>query len=203
MPSYLSGLALGLALILPIGAQNVFLLDQALRLRLPRALVPALCAALCDILLIAVGALGASALLDATRSLRVVLLAVGVVLLSVLGVQALRAAGQERSAAAAPLPLRALVLRTVAVSLVNPHAVLDTVGVIGSAIAATRAPGRPAFTAGAMTASVLWFAGLAVAGALAAGRLTPRGRRWLDRVSGVVLLAFAVAFAVEAARAAG
>jgi L-lysine exporter family protein LysE/ArgO len=202
VPSYFSGLALGLALILPIGAQNVFLLDQALRLRLPRALVPAACAALCDILLIAVGALGASALLDATRSLRVVLLVVGVVLLTVLGIQSLRASGQQGPAAAAPLRLRALVVRTVAVSLVNPHAILDTVGVIGSAIAATRAPARLSFTAGAMTASAVWFLGLTLAGALAARWLTPRRRRWLDRISGLVLLAFAAAFAVEAVRTA-
>ncbi|MBW3645555.1 MAG: hypothetical protein KY441_08635 [Actinobacteria bacterium] len=44
-------------------------------------------------------------------------------------------------------------------SLLNPHAVLDTVGVIGTAIAAQEAVAQSAFAGGALTASWLWFLG--------------------------------------------
>src|SRR3954453_15796856 len=57
-----SGLALGLGLIVAIGAQNAFVLRQGLRLA-PRAVVVAVCA-LSDLALIAAGVLGAGAALS-------------------------------------------------------------------------------------------------------------------------------------------
>jgi arginine exporter protein ArgO len=46
------------------------------------------------------------------------------------------------------------------VSLLNPNAILDTVGVIGAAIAAQEVTGRTAFAGGALTASWVWFVAL-------------------------------------------
>ncbi len=55
MGDYFAGLALGLALIMPIGAQNVFLINQGLTVGISRALVAVGVAGLCDSLLIVVG----------------------------------------------------------------------------------------------------------------------------------------------------
>ncbi|WP_018352633.1 LysE/ArgO family amino acid transporter [Longispora albida] len=204
MVVFLSGVALGLALITPIGAQNVFVLGQGVAAGLPRALWTAAAAATCDTLLILAGAGGVSALLGVVPGLRVVLLAGGVVFLCHLGVQSLRSkpdAGGELAADATAFSTRRVVTRTVAVSLLNPHAILDTVGVLGAAIAAQPESGRVAFGAGAVTASWLWFAVLAVGAALLRRYLTPDRRVWFDRISGGVMLAFAVLLTAELTRA--
>jgi L-lysine exporter family protein LysE/ArgO len=79
----------------------------------------------------------------------------------------------------------------VAVSLLNPHAILDTVGVLGAAIAAQPENARLFFGAGVVTASWLWFLVLAGAAALLRQALTPARRVWFDRFSGLIMLGFA------------
>lgn len=195
--AFLTGLALGFALIVPIGAQNVFVFGQGVALGMPRALWAVLGAGLCDTLLIVLGATGASALLDSVPGLRPAMLAAGALFLAYLGVRSLRAAPAEIEEAVGTWSPALVLRRTAAVSLLNPHAILDTVGVLGAAITAQAAAARPAFAAGAVSASWMWF--LLLAGAATAMRrfMTARRRVWFDRFSGAVLLVFAVWLAVE------
>lgn len=189
LASYFSGLVLGLALITPIGAQNLFVLEQGLRRRLRGALPAVAAAGACDTLLILLGAGGASALIAHSPRLEQVLIGIGVAFLVVLGLRSLRARPEPEFRA----PARGVVAGTVAVSLLNPHAVLDTVGVIGGAIAAQDE--RLPFAAGAVSASWLWFLLLAAAGGLLHARLTPGGRVWIARASGVLMLVLAALLA--------
>lgn len=99
-----------------------------------------------------------------------------------------------------PLALRAVVTRTATVSLLNPHAILDTVGVLGAAIAAQEATQRPWFAIGALTASWAWFLALALTASAARRLLNPHRRVWVDRISGMILLVFAVFLAIEFAQ---
>jgi L-lysine exporter family protein LysE/ArgO len=191
LASYFSGLVLGLALITPIGAQNLFVLEQGLRRRLRGALPAVAAAAACDTLLILLGAGGAAALLAGSPRLERTLIAVGVAFLVVLGLRSLRS--RPEAADAVPGTRRGLLAGAVAVSLLNPHAVIDTVGVIGGAIAAQ--DDRLPFAAGAVSASWLWFLGLASIASVLRTRLSPRGRLWIARGSGALMLAFAALLA--------
>ncbi|BDG59584.1 LysE/ArgO family amino acid transporter [Caldinitratiruptor microaerophilus] len=208
--AFLSGLLLGLSMILPIGPQNVFVLNQGLLGGLRRGLLAAVVAGVCDTVLILSGAAGLSALLTGVGWLRTVLLAVGALFLTALGFGSLRdpaepavlAAGDAaagRQAAAAAAPARAVVLTGVGVSWGNPHAILDTVAVLGSAIASRAPATRAAFAAGAVAASWLFFLTLALGGALFGARLTPAHQVWVRRASGAIMLFFAVVLAREAA----
>ncbi|PRY56799.1 LysE/ArgO family amino acid transporter [Glycomyces artemisiae] len=200
MTALLAGLALGLALIVPIGAQNVFVFGQGVALGMPRALWAVAGAGLCDTLLIVLGATGASALLDSVPGLRPAMLAAGALFLAYLGVKSLRAKPSELAdETGAWSPARTL-RRTAAVSLLNPHAVLDTVGVLGAAIAAQATASRAVFAAGAVAASWIWFLLLASAATGLRKFMTKERRVWFDRASGLVLLVFAAWLAYEFAR---
>ncbi|HWG98509.1 MAG TPA: LysE family transporter [Pilimelia sp.] len=202
LPVYLSGLLLGLALIAPIGPQNVFIVGQGLAVGMPRALWAVLAAGFCDSLLIVAGAAGVSGIISAVPVVRLVLLAGGAVFLGYLGVQGLRSRGSRLEGLdAKPVAPRQVIAGTVTVSLLNPHAILDTVGVIGAAVAAQPADSRMLFAGGTLSASWLWFLFLAAAAAMLRRRLTPRATVWFDRASGLVMLFFAVLFSVEFARA--
>lgn len=199
---YGAGLLLGLALIMPIGAQNVFVVGQGLAVGMPRALWAAVAAACCDTLLILLGAAGMSGLIGAVPAVRTTLLLAGAVFLTYLGVQSFRGSGGRLDGAtSAPQPVSVVVRRSVSVSLLNPHAILDTVGVIGAAVVAQPAGSRVAFTVGTVSASWLWFLLLVVVATQVRRFLTPRATVWFDRVSGAIMLGFAVLFTVEFVRA--
>jgi L-lysine exporter family protein LysE/ArgO len=87
--------------------------------------------------------------------------------------------------------------RTMAVSLLNPHAILDTVGVLGAAITAQAVATRVPFAVGAVVASWTWFLVLATAAHALRRFMTKERRVWFDRISGLILLVFAGWLAVE------
>jgi L-lysine exporter family protein LysE/ArgO len=138
--------------------------------------------------LIALGAVGASTLLEHASPMRPLLLGAGAVFLAVLGTRALKArpSGAETLYVYRP---RAVIGKAIGVSLLNPHAILDTVGIIGAAIAAQTADARFAFAGGAATASWIWFLAIGGGAAIVRRWLTPRVRALIDRISGVILVA--------------
>ncbi|BAS26480.1 LysE/ArgO family amino acid transporter [Limnochorda pilosa] len=218
--AYVSGLALGLTMILPIGPQNLFVLTQGLRAGLRGALLAVVTTGLCDTVLIVSGAAGLSAVLNGLPWLRGVLLAVGVLFLFHLGVATLReplpvdgrlqgpapgegAAARDEPAGRGtpgPLPTGAVVARAIGVSWGNPHAILDTVAILGGLIASQPVASRLPFAAGAVSASWLFFLTLAAAGSIFRARMTPRWMRVTQWISGAVMILFGLGFAVEALR---
>ena len=87
-------------------------------------------------------------------------------------------------------PVRRQIIFTLSVSLLNPHAILDTIGVIGTSSLAYTSGDRMAFTAACILNSWAWFFMLAVAGKLI-GSIGPV-RKWLNRVSAVIIWLSAV-----------
>ncbi|MBB4929834.1 L-lysine exporter family protein LysE/ArgO [Lipingzhangella halophila] len=197
---YLSGLALGFALIGPVGPQNLYVIRAGIGLSVLRVLVVVLAATLCDALLISLGAAGAGAVVTRVPGVHATLLAGGCVFLVYLGRQSLRAPKPELdlpSSEAGGMATMTMTRQTVGVSLLNPHAILDTTVVIGAAAAAHAAGDRVAFAVGAVSASLLWFV-LIGYGANAFRRwVTPAVAQWIERGSGIVLLVFAGKLAID------
>jgi L-lysine exporter family protein LysE/ArgO len=186
---FLLGLVLGLALIIPIGVQSLFVLNQGLSVGFPRAFLGVAAVCSCDTLLIVLGGAGASALL-ALLGYEELLIGVGSAYLLVAGALTLRARARDPEGAH-PTPVGATVLQAVGVSVLNPHAVLDTVGVLGAAISAQAAEGRVAFVAGAVGASWVWYTLIGAGASVLGKRITPRVRTHVRRASGAIMLVLA------------
>lgn len=77
--------------------------------------------------------------------------------LAIFGVLAFRAPPEEDEAVESVADPFAMIAQTVGVSLFNPHAVLETVGILGGAIVAQTAENRIEFAAGVISASWVWF----------------------------------------------
>ena len=165
------GFGVSAALIIAIGAQNAFVLQQGLRRSY--LFVSALTCALCDAVLISLGVGGFGAVIAATPWLTRLATWGGALFLLLYGWRSFRSALQSNSLTVrgdlAQLSLGATVLGLLAVSLLNPHALLDTVVLIGSVGAQYPAQQRAAFALGAMLASLTWFFSLAYG----AARLAP------------------------------
>ncbi len=195
MTVFLFGLLFGMATAFPVGVQSFVVLNQGLKVGYPRVLLGIVTASLCDTLLIVLGAAGAAAFLAAPGR-EDVLIFVGVTFLSVIGVMALRTPPEDAKVKSLTSP-GAMVAQTVGVSLFNPHAIFETVGLIGGAIAAQAAPDRVAFAAGAISASWVWFVMIGLGASILQARLTPRVRLWTQRGSGAFMLVFAGILALE------
>lgn len=169
------GFVLGASLIMPIGAQNAYVLSRGIR-RQHHLLVASLCL-FCDMVLIVIGVFGGGRWLGSIPLLQSLLTWGGVAFLLVYGGRSLMTAWRGSScslqAENGPDGRREIVLTTLAVTLLNPHVYLDTVMILGSVSTQWPSAALPMFALGAVLASMSWFYGLA----LLAAHLSP----WLAR----------------------
>lgn len=185
----LAGFAVGLSLILAIGAQNAFVLRQGLRREHVGAVV-AVCAG-SDAALILAGVGGFGAISDAVPGLAEAMRWLGVGFLLVYGALRFRAAlrGGE---ALMPAPgvkasLGAVIATCLLFTWANPHVYLDTLVLVGS-ISSQHAPHEWAFGFGAAAASLTFFSSLGF-GARLLAPLFGKPRAWvvLEVVVGVMM----------------
>jgi L-lysine exporter family protein LysE/ArgO len=199
--AYFAGMMLGLAMITPIGPQNIFLINQGFTFGVPRVFVAVVAAGICDTVLISLGGAGTSAVLNRVPGIKTFLLAAGVVFLTYLAIKSFRSRPEDFDLSTPPtMRWRRVVTQCASVTILNPHSVLDVVGILGVAIAAQAPDHRPVFTAGTVSASWLWFTLLALGASTLRRWLTPQRRVWIDRGSGALLLVFAVLFLGELLR---
>lgn len=109
--------------------------------------------------------------------------------------------GQEAALADSPrlMGVKSVLAMTLGVTLLNPHVYLDTLMLLGSFGSQFAEELRPAFAAGAMLASLVWFYGLAF-GAAALSPWLARGRvqQAIDLVVGLIMLVLAAKLALGA-----
>ena len=195
----LSGLGLGLSLIVAIGAQNAFVLRQGLR-RQHVGTVVAVCV-LSDVALIVAGVAGAGAVVQGRPGLLDAVRIAGAVFLAGYGVVAARRAWRPQTLAPRDEGPTASVAATLATALVltwlNPHVYLDTVVLLGSI--AQSHPGRQWwFATGAAIGSTAWFAALGYGAALLRPMFArPNAWRVLDSVIALVMLTLAASLVVS------
>ncbi|MGB0466376.1 MAG: LysE/ArgO family amino acid transporter [Pontibacterium sp.] len=164
----LKGLATSAGLIVAIGAQNAFVLTQGLK-RQYHWPIAGLCSFF-DAVLIAIGVAGAGALISQSDVWLSLARWGGALFLFWYGFGALRSALRNQRLNASETTagsLKAALLTTLAVTLLNPHAYLDTVVIIGSIGGQYAGEQRVWFAAGAISFSFIWFFGLSL------------GARWL------------------------
>ncbi|QLK85298.1 LysE/ArgO family amino acid transporter [Staphylococcus sp. 17KM0847] len=162
--SILHGILLALGLILPLGAQNVFVFNQGANHKYFKKTLPVIITAgLCDTFLILIAVLGVSLILNQYPTLQLLIYIIGFIFLLFMAWSLWQEKPSETSEQA-PMSAQKQISFAVSVSLLNPHAIIDTVGVIGTSAALYTGFEKIAFTLATISISWLWFIGLAVAG---------------------------------------
>jgi len=168
MQAFLHGVILALGLILPLGVQNLFVFNQgAMQPKFWRALPAVIAASVCDMFLILLSVQGVSLLLLQFGFLKIALVGIGTVFLGYMGWLTWNTrVVQDASQPAASLSLRQQVVFAVTVSLLNPHAILDTIGVIGTSSVSYEGTDKMIFAMACILVSWVWFLFLAALGRL-------------------------------------
>ena len=194
----LHGIVLAIGLILPLGAQNVFVFNQgALQPKLVRALPVVVTAGVCDTILIVAAVSGVSLLILTFYWLETVIFAVGILFLLYIGISLWPSTPSSVEEAERFSPKKQI-LFAASVSLLNPHAIIDTIGVIGSNALSYSGEARFAFTLTTIIISWCWFFGLALAGRML-GKMDTSGKfiGMLNKISAVVVWGVAVYMALR------
>jgi len=190
---FLSGFLLSAALIMAIGAQNLFVLRQGLK-REHVGPVVLFCGS-ADALLIVAGVAGVGAFLAAIPQLTLFLTMGGAAFLGWYGFKALqRMAAPEAMAVASngSITLGGAIAAIAGFTFLNPHVYLDTVLLMGAAGSAQPAALRPIFVAGAVSASFAWFTALGYGARLLVPLFArPMAWRVLDAIVGITMLSLA------------
>lgn len=191
MNTFLQGFLITGGLIIAIGAQNAFVLKKALLKQ--HTFWIALTCFLCDLFLISIGVLGLGSIISHHLLANQALTIFGIVFLFFYGFRAFKAAYQGNSVLAveqnaSKQTALQTVLLTISISLLNPHAYLDTVVIIGSIASSLDFSAKRLFLFGALTTSALWFFGLAY-GARLLIPLFQRPITWriLDIIIGIIM----------------
>ncbi|MBJ7223349.1 MULTISPECIES: LysE/ArgO family amino acid transporter [unclassified Brenneria] len=160
--------ALGLSLIVAIGAQNIYIIKTGLQNK--NVFLAATIAASCDCALIILGTFSMSALMTIVPGLIIIAKWIGVLFLVYYGLLSLMNAfsrhpkGWEavlsdvnNSEKARYLKQRSVVIPALAFSLLNPHVYLDTFFILGNIGSRQPDDARLSFIIGASAASYIWF----------------------------------------------
>ncbi|KWW20885.1 lysine transporter LysE [Peribacillus simplex] len=168
MGPFFHGLLLALGLILPLGVQNVFIFNQgAIQPTIKRALPATITAAICDSALILLAIFGVSLIVMQYDWLHLALIIMGITFLLYMGFQIWSSgATPQADAETKQMSAKKQIIFALSVSLLNPHAILDTIGVIGSSSLVYSGTDKVIFTVTCIAVSWCWFHGLCLAGRL-------------------------------------
>ncbi|WGY45957.1 MULTISPECIES: LysE/ArgO family amino acid transporter [unclassified Vibrio] len=191
----LQGFGFGATMIIPIGAQNAFVLNQGIK-RNHHLTTATLCSFL-DIFFISLGIFGGGAILTQNEWLLALVTLGGILFLIFYGIQSLKSAFDQQQASSDKQAMlrgrRAVILGTLAVTVLNPHLYLDTIVILGSIGGQFEGSDRLSFAIGTILASFVWFYSLSIGAAKLAPTLSkPKVKKIIDLVVAAVM--FLIAF---------
>ncbi|SUK17653.1 putative LysE type translocator [Staphylococcus agnetis] len=193
LQAVLHGILLALGLILPLGAQNVFVFNQgANHKNWVRTLPVIVTAGLCDTLLILLAVLGVSLVLMSLPTLQLVIYIIGFIFLLYMAWSLWREkpASIEKQT---QISAKKQIGFALSVSLLNPHAIMDTIGVIGTSAALYTGSEKVIFTLATITVSWVWFVTLALLGRFV-GHVDRTGKFIiiLNKCSSIIIIVVAI-----------
>ncbi|MDA9557492.1 LysE/ArgO family amino acid transporter [Vibrio sp.] len=191
----LQGFGLGAAMIIPIGAQNAYVLKQGIN-RQYHLTTAAICSFL-DMCFISLGIFGGGAMLAKNETLLQIVTIAGILFLFGYGALSLKNALTPNSKQSEPqhIPLQrkgTVILGAMAVTVLNPHLYLDTVVILGSIGGQFAEQDRISFAIGTALASFVWFYTLSISAAKLSSTLSqPKVRKYID--ISITLMMFTIA----------
>ena len=199
IPAIAHGILLAFGLIVPLGIQNLFVFNQgALQPTLLKALPSVVTAALCDTVLIILAVLGVSLLLLELAWLKLSIFVIGFFFLLYMGYVTWNQAEDNLSENKKPLSAKMQMIFAASVSLLNPHAILDTIAIIGTNSVQYNTPSKIAYTGSCILVSWIWFYGLAVAGSKL--RHLDKNNAWMkniNKIAAIIIWAIACYIGIQ------
>ena len=189
------GLLIGFSIAAPVGPIGLLCIRRTLADGRAVGLLSGLGAATADALYGAVAGFGLTFVAEFLAEQRSWLRLVGGLFLLYLGLRTFLAGPAERAAAARGFGLLGAYASTFALTLTNPTTILSFAAIFaGLGVAGASAGYRSAglLVLGVLLGSALWWLLLSGGVGFFRDRVTPRALRWVNRLSGAMIMAFGV-----------
>jgi L-lysine exporter family protein LysE/ArgO len=190
----INGIILGIGLVFPLGPQNTFIFRTgAIETKAIRICLIVLLAAVCDALLVLSAVLGSSWITH-VKALKTLLVLVGILFLLYFAYKLWidtisENSGEEQDS----WGLAKQLLFCLSVSIINPHAIIDTFVVIGAVATEYSHSGKLWLASGCILADTIWFCSLAGVGFMIKKSKNNRMiLKFINRLSALIMFYFAI-----------
>jgi L-lysine exporter family protein LysE/ArgO len=193
--AFLFGIILALGLIVPLGIQNLFVFNQGATQKHYLYAVPSVMTAfICDAILIISAICGISGLILNIPVLKNSIIVFSIFFLIYMGLVTWNSSSVTASNRQA-LSIKEQVCFCASVSLLNPHAIIDTIAVVGTNSLHFSGQAKLAYTLACICVSLFWFFGLSVAGHYFS-KLNNGGKNvaLINKISALFMLSTAIYF---------
>lgn len=196
---FFTGLGMTASMIIALGPQNAYLLKYGLN-RQSTVFHIALIYILIDICLITLGALGIGTLIASAPLLKLTFSVVAVAFFTIYGALSIYRSILPRPESAKPDFGIKVYSTAILISVANPAVLFDTIVIIGGLAGQYQdLSDRLVFSAGAATASLIWFVSLSLFSYHASSFVSgPRVWRYIDLVIGSLMLVLGYVIAHDA-----
>lgn len=192
MSFFIQGLTLGLAYVAPIGIQNIFVINSALKEKLSRAIITAIIVIFFDVSLALACFFGIGSAMERYSWLRTVISAAGSVVIIFIGIRLILSKNAEIGSRSAGASIPRIISSAFAVTWLNPQAIIDGTMMLGAFHASLPELGIVPFITGVASASCMWFLCLSSAISLTSRHFTPRILRIINIICGVVITFYGI-----------
>lgn len=163
--AFFYGVILTIGLIMPLGMQNIFIFNQGATQRHFLHVLPSvITASICDSILIIISVLGISVAVLTIPWLKTIIFIIGFFFLLYMGYLTWKSTPSKLQEGKKPLSARKQIAFALSVSIFNPHAIIDSVGVIGTNALNFFGTERVVYTLACILVSICWFFSLACCG---------------------------------------
>jgi len=191
-----AAILIGITIAAPVGPITVLYVRRALSNGWRSGMATALGAASADAIYAAVAAFSFTLLAELFVTLRIPIQLAGGLFLLYLGIRIFRAHPTDQTVQDKGGNLRRDYFSTLLLTLTNPMTILVYAGIFtGAGMAAFNEGGQScplALVTGVFLGSILWAGSLVTAAAFFRARFTPRAMLWVNRISGGVIILFAI-----------
>lgn len=183
---------MGLSYVAPIGTQNLYVINSAIKKTRLRALQTALITVVFDISLAAACFFGIGFLIDKSYLLRNALLLIGGSVVTYIGVRLIRASSEVSDKVDVDNSLIKIVTTCFVVTWFNPQAIIDGSLLLGGYKASLPQEMSKYFIMGVCTASFVWFTSLSSIISTVKHNFNSKVIRIINIVCGIIILAYGV-----------
>lgn len=188
MSAFFYGATLTLGLIIPLGMQNIFIFNQGVAQKKWAHTLPAvLTAFFCDAILILFAVTGISLIVLSVPVIKNLIYFLGCIFLIYMGFVSWRGNNPALEEIQALTPSRQMVF-SASVSLLNPHAIIDSIAVIGTNSLNFMGADKWIYTIACISVSLFWFTALSLSGYFLK-RMDSSGKllKWLNKLSSITI----------------
>jgi L-lysine exporter family protein LysE/ArgO len=188
----IEGLLIGFAYVAPIGTQNIFVINTAIRKSRLRAYQVAFITIFFDVSLALSCFLGMGALMERFDFLKMIILLIGSVAVIYIGIGLIRQAPEIQSEETVDVnkSLVKIIWTCFAVTWLNPQAIIDGSLLLGPMKASLPVDMAIYSIIGVCLASLIWFTSLATIVSLFKGKFNIKVIRIINLVCGVVIILY-------------